>query len=72
MCGVMDKNNARFVVVIGGNPDSMIQQCEYLEINEDGTFDAWLPCSPMPISLANAQMATDPESGELLILLLRM
>ena len=48
----------------------MTQGCEYLEIDNDNTFDDWQPCPDLPINIkiSQGQMLAVPETGDLILI----
>ena len=69
MCGMMQTENKRFIVTIGGS-STLERQCEYLEIDTEGTLQTWQQCSGLPNNdmLYGATVIADPVKGGLLLL----
>ena len=69
-CSTLEKNGRRFIVAVGGysGPFSPQHHCEYLEIFGDNTLDTWKICANLPVPIANGQLLTDPESGDLILI----
>ena len=69
-CSTLEKSGRRFIVAVGGysGPFSPQHHCEYLEIFGDNTLDTWKICANLPVPIANGQLLTDPESGDLILL----
>ena len=58
-------------MAVGGyhGASSPQNHCEYLEIFEDNTLDnGWKICANLTVPVANAQLLTDPESGDLILI----
>ena len=67
MCGIMtEEGGSRYAVVVGGigNQGSISDLCQYLELPDL----TWKSCSNLPKGIAEGQLITDPESGDLILL----
>ena len=66
MCGTMDKDGKRYVVVVGGVSSSgeTLTYCEYNHFPDPG----WQRCEDLPEPLESGQLINDPVTGDLLLL----
>ena len=66
MCGIMNKVKNRYAVVVGGigHQGSLSDLCQYLQL----PYLTWKSCSNLPKGVADGQLLTDPESGDLILI----